>query len=82
MLYEVITGDADSDVLVVGWGGTYGHLFTALDELRQEGHKLALAHFNYISPLPKNTYDILKSYKKIVVCELNMGQFANYLRIV
>ncbi len=76
-----ILGDADSDVLVVGWGGTYGHLFTALDELRQEGHKLALAHFNYISPLPKNTYDILKSYKKIVVCELNMGQFANYLRM-
>lgn len=75
---EVI-GDEDADLLVVGWGGTFGHLFTAVDELSNEGHTLALAHFNYIKPLPLNSYDILKKYKKIVVCELNMGQFANYL---
>ncbi len=75
---EVI-GEEDADILVVGWGGTFGHLYTAVDELDHEGHKFALAHFNYINPLPVNTYDVLKKYKKIVVCELNLGQFANYL---
>lgn len=74
-----LVGDEEADLLVVGWGGTFGHLFTAVDEMMSEGHKVALAHFNYIKPLPLNTYDILKKYKKIVVCELNMGQFANYL---
>ncbi|MBS2211619.1 2-oxoacid:acceptor oxidoreductase subunit alpha [Carboxylicivirga mesophila] len=74
-----LLGDEDADVLVVGWGGTFGHLFTAVDELANEGHKLALAHFNYIKPLPRNTYEVLKRYKKIVVCELNLGQFADYL---
>ena len=74
-----LLGDEDADTLIVGWGGTFGHLFTAVDELHNEGHKLALAHFNYIKPLPRNTYDILKRYKKIVVCELNLGQFADYL---
>ncbi|WP_439181625.1 2-oxoacid:acceptor oxidoreductase subunit alpha [Carboxylicivirga taeanensis] len=74
-----LLGDESADVLVVGWGGTFGHLFTAVDELSNEGHKIALAHFNYIKPLPRNTHEILKRYKKIVVCELNLGQFANYL---
>ncbi|MCU4154912.1 2-oxoacid:acceptor oxidoreductase subunit alpha [Carboxylicivirga sp. A043] len=74
-----LLGDEDADTLVVGWGGTFGHLFTAVDELQSEGHKLALAHFNYIKPLPRNTYEVLKRYKKIVVCELNLGQFADYL---
>ncbi|WP_282036737.1 2-oxoacid:acceptor oxidoreductase subunit alpha [Saccharicrinis aurantiacus] len=77
-----ILGHADSDLLVVGWGGTFGHLYTAVEELYSESKiKVALAHFNYINPLPKNTYDVLKGYKKIVVCELNMGQFANHLRM-
>jgi 2-oxoglutarate ferredoxin oxidoreductase subunit alpha len=77
-----VLGSPDSDLLVVGWGGTFGHLFTAVEELQNgESIKVALAHFNYINPLPKNTYDVLKRYKKIVVCELNMGQFANYLRM-
>ncbi len=74
-----LLGDEEADVLVVGWGGTFGHLFTAVDELTNEGHKIALAHFNYIKPLPRNTHEILKRYKKIVVCELNLGQFADYL---
>ncbi|MBK3517873.1 2-oxoacid:acceptor oxidoreductase subunit alpha [Carboxylicivirga marina] len=74
-----LLGDEDADILVVGWGGTFGHLFTAVDELQSEGHKLALAHFNYIKPLPRNTYEVLKRYNKIVVCELNLGQFADYL---
>lgn len=75
-----VHGDQDAELLIVGWGGTFGHLFTALEELQKEGKKVALAHFNYINPLPKNSYDVLKRFRKIVVCELNMGQFANYLR--
>ena len=78
---QVVYGDEDADLLVVGWGGTEGNLKLAVEEMREEGHKIALTHFNYIMPLPKNTGDILKKYKKIVVCELNMGQFVNYLRM-
>ncbi len=77
-----ILGSADSDILVVGWGGTFGHLYTAIEELeKDESINIALAHFNYINPLPKNTYEVLKKYKKVLVCELNMGQFVNYLRM-
>jgi 2-oxoglutarate ferredoxin oxidoreductase subunit alpha len=73
-------GDEDGDVLVVGWGGTYGHLISTVRELRQEGKNVSLAHFNYIKPLPANTREIFSRFKKIIVCELNMGQFASYLR--
>ncbi len=76
-----LMGDVNAELLVVGWGGTYGHLYTALDELATEGISIALAHFNYINPLPKNSYQLLKNYEKIVVCELNLGQFADYLRM-
>ncbi|HYW96751.1 MAG TPA: 2-oxoacid:acceptor oxidoreductase subunit alpha [Bacteroidales bacterium] len=77
---QTIMGEETADLLVVGWGGTYGALFTAVKELQEEGLSVSLAQFNYISPLPKNTGDVLKGFKKRVVCELNMGQFANYLR--
>jgi 2-oxoglutarate ferredoxin oxidoreductase subunit alpha len=73
-------GDSDADLLVVGWGSTKGHLMSAVTEMREEGKKVALAHFNYIKPLPKNTTEILSSFSKIIVCELNTGQFASYLR--
>ncbi len=76
-----VEGGADGDLLVVGWGGTYGHLITAVNELREEGKKVSLAHFNYIRPLPKNARDVFRKFKKIVVCELNLGQFADYLRM-
>lgn len=76
---EVI-GDSEGEVLVVGWGGTYGHLYTAVKELHAEGKSVSLAHFDYIFPLPKNTADVFSKFKKIIVCELNSGQFANYLR--
>ena len=74
---------ADSgDLLVIGWGGTYGSLYTAIKELNEEGYtNIGLAHFNYINPLPKNTVDVLKRFKKIIVCELNTGQFASVLNI-
>ena len=75
-----ILGNDDADLLVIGWGGTFGHLHTAVDLLNESGYNIALAQFNYINPLPRNTYDILKKFKKIVVCELNAGQFASYLR--
>ena len=69
-----VKGNPDADLLVVGWGGTYGHLFSAVNELNGEGKKVALAHFNYINPLPANTAEVLKRYKKIVVCEQNIPQ--------
>jgi 2-oxoglutarate ferredoxin oxidoreductase subunit alpha len=75
-----VCGDEDGDVLVVGWGGTYGHLISAVRDLRLEGKNVSLAHFNYIKPLPKNTAEVFGNFKKIIVCELNLGQFASYLR--
>ncbi|MFO8234187.1 MAG: 2-oxoacid:acceptor oxidoreductase subunit alpha [Bacteroidales bacterium] len=78
---QKVEGEQEGDILVVGWGGTYGHLNTAVDELREDGVKLGLAHFNYIKPLPKNTNEIFSLFKRILVCELNRGQFADYLRL-
>ena len=77
-----IEGDKnDADLLIVGFGGTYGHLHAAMDELRATGKKVALVHFKFINPLPKNTAEVMKRYKKVVVAEQNMGQFAGYLRM-
>ena len=74
--------DQDSgELLLVGWGGQYGYLITALRELQEEGYQVSLVNFNYINPLPANVKDVFKRFKKIVVCELNLGQFADYLRI-
>lgn len=75
-----IIGDEDADFLLVGWGGTYGHLVSAVEAIRSAGKKVALAHFNYISPLPANTEEILKQFNNVLVCELNSGQFASYLK--
>ena len=77
-----VEGDKDdADLLIVGFGSTYGHLHSAMDELRAQGHKVAQAHFKYLNPLPKNTAEVLKKYKKVVVAEQNMGQLAAYLRM-
>ena len=76
-----VMGDSLGDLLVVGWGGTFGHLKTAVQELQEEGKKISLAHFNYIRPLPGNVKEIFSGFKRIIVCELNLGQFANYLRM-
>lgn len=75
-----IHGDSNADVVLVGWGSTEGHLKAAQQELHKQGKSVALVHFNYIQPLPSNTYKVLTKFKNIVVCELNSGQFANYLR--
>ena len=77
---QKVIGEESGEVLIVGWGGTFGHLYTAVKELHEQGKSVSLAHFDYIFPLPKNTEKILSSFKKIIVCELNSGQFANYLR--
>lgn len=78
---EVLGDKDDAELLIVGFGGTYGHLHAAMDEMRAEGKKVALAHFKYINPLPKNTAEVLKKYPKVLVAEQNMGQFAAYLRM-
>lgn len=75
-----VIGDEDADLLIVGWGGTYGHLYEAMEIMHEQGKKVALAHFKFINPLPKNTQEVLAKYKKVVVAEQNNGQFANYLR--
>ena len=77
---QKVYGEKTGDLLVVGWGGTYGSLLSAVQELQEKGYKISFAQFNYIKPLPKNTREIFKGFKKIVVCELNLGQFALYLR--
>ena len=77
-----VSGDVDdADLLIVGFGSTYGHLHSAMDELRQKGYKVAQAHFKYLNPLPKNTAAVLSKYNKVVVAEQNMGQLAAYLRM-
>ncbi|MBQ0056751.1 MAG: 2-oxoacid:acceptor oxidoreductase subunit alpha [Bacteroidales bacterium] len=75
-----VTGDEDADTIVIGWGGTYGHISAAVENCRAAGMKVAQAHFTYISPLPKNTAEVLRRYKNVLCCELNNGQFAGYLR--
>lgn len=76
---QIVLGDESSETLVVGWGGTYGHLREAVELMNRDGKKIALSHFCFISPLPKNTETILRKYKKIIVAEQNNGQFAGYL---
>ena len=75
-----VMGDADADTLVIGWGGTFGHISAAVENCRAAGMKVAQAHFTYINPLPANTDQVLRRYSKILCCELNNGQFAGYLR--
>ena len=77
---EVLGDKDDAELLIVGWGGTFGHLHEVMDIMHRNGHKVALAHFRFINPLPKNTAEVLKRYPKAVVVEQNNGQFANYLR--
>lgn len=77
---EQVLCDKNADTLLIGWGGTYGHLYTAAEELCAAGHPVAFAHFRYINPLPKNALDLIRSYKKVIVAELNTGMFADFLQ--
>ena len=73
-----VHGPKQGKLLVVSWGGTFGHVFSAWRQF--EGQDVAFAHFDFIKPLPRNTREVFGSYEKILVCELNSGQFAGYLR--
>ncbi len=75
-----VVGEKTGDLLVIGWGGTFGALVSAVEDLQGEGKSISLAQFSHIYPLPSNTAEVLGGFKKIVICELNLGQFANYLR--
>ena len=75
-----VTGDADAELLVLGWGGTFGSITTAVERSRRKGKKVAQAHFRYLNPMPKNTEAVLKRFKKILVPELNSGQLSWLLR--
>ncbi len=75
-----VDGPEQGELLVVGWGGTYGHINTAVHELRKEGYTVSHAHFHYINPLPANTEEVLSKFKKILIPEMNRGQFFRYLR--
>lgn len=77
---QEIQGNPNADTLLIGWGGTYGHLYTAVQELNAAGKPVAFAHFRYINPLPANATEIIKKYKNVVVAELNNGQFADFLQ--
>lgn len=75
-----VNGPESGKLLVVGWGGTYGHISTAVSSLREKGVDVSMAHFDFINPLPSNTEEVLSKFDRILVCELNSGQFADYLR--
>lgn len=77
---EVLLDSPETDTLLIGWGGTYGHLYSAAEELNAEGVKVALAQFKYINPLPANTSELLRRYKRVIVAELNTGQLADWLQ--
>lgn len=76
-----VTGAPEGDLLIVSWGGTEGPVLTAVKELQEQGMSITHAHFKHIMPLPRNTAEVFKKFKKILVCELNSGQFVNYLRM-
>ena len=75
-----INGPESGKLLVVGWGGTYGHILSAVQEIRKEGQEVSFVHFDYIMPLPRNTQQVFEKFDRILVCELNSGHFVNYLR--
>lgn len=72
--------EQEGDLLVLGWGGTYGAITEAVIRCRNKGYKVSQAHFKYLNPFPKNTEKVLRSFKKILVPELNLGQLARVLR--
>ena len=78
---EVEGDKKDADLLIVGFGSTYGHLRATMNELRRRGRKVALAQLKHVNPLPKNTAEVMLSYPKVVVAEQNLGQLAALLRI-
>lgn len=79
-LLETLFDDPEADTVILGWGGTYGHIRTAAQELNDAGCKVAFTHFRYINPLPANTAETLSRYRNVIVAELNTGMFADFLQ--
>ncbi len=79
---ELVVDDPDGDakVLVIGWGSTYGPIGAAVKRVRQEGSKVAQAHFTHLNPLPRNTGEVLRRYERVLLPEMNLGQLAMLLR--
>lgn len=75
-----VYGDQSGDLLVVGWGSTYGALRAAVERKKAQGYSVGHAHFTHLNPLPKNTADVLKRFKRVVVAEMNLGQLIKVLR--
>lgn len=76
---QEVEGDAKGDLLIISWGGTYGATHSAVKEVQKQGKKVSLAHIKYINPMPKNLGDVIKGFKKVLVCELNNGQMKNVI---
>ncbi|MBO0696887.1 MAG: 2-oxoacid:acceptor oxidoreductase subunit alpha [Zavarzinella sp.] len=75
-----VEGDPDGDLLVIGWGGTYGSIATAVQRARRKGKRVGQVHFRYLNPFPKNTADVFRRFKRFLVPELNAGQLLLLLR--
>lgn len=75
-----VDGEQSGDLLVLGWGGTYGSIKEAVTKARVMGYKVSQAHFQYLNPFPKNTGDVLKNFKNVLIPEINLGQLAKIIR--
>ena len=75
-----VTGPGEGDLLVLGWGGTYGAITSAADNARKRGLSVASAHLRYLNPFPGNLPDVLKRYKRVLIPELNTGQLSLLIR--
>ncbi len=75
-----VDGDPEGDLLVLGWGGTYGTITEAINKAREKGVKVSQAHFKYLNPFPKNTADVLSRFKKVLIPEINLGQLAKLIK--
>ncbi|MGV6813594.1 MAG: 2-oxoacid:acceptor oxidoreductase subunit alpha [Phycisphaerales bacterium] len=75
-----VDGDPSGDVLVLGWGGTFGSITTAIEHIRAQGHTISSAHLQYLNPFPSNTEEVLRSFKKIIIPEINLGQLSTLIR--
>jgi 2-oxoglutarate/2-oxoacid ferredoxin oxidoreductase subunit alpha len=73
---QTVFGPTEGDLLIVGWGGTYGALRSAVAAAHGKGHAVAHAHIRYLNPFPRNLANVLSNYKQILIAELNLGQLA------
>jgi 2-oxoglutarate ferredoxin oxidoreductase subunit alpha len=79
-LQEIDNGPDKGELLILGWGSTYGVIKTAVEELLKEGHSVAHAHLRYLRPFPRNLGELLRRYKKVLIPEINNGQLVKIIR--